>query len=115
MNSPPSLYRYRPLGDDEFRLLNLTASGEKVVCTLSHYPLAHSSSFHALSYAWGTGERSQQVELDGRRLIVTEHLLTDLVTLGRQFRQTLFWIDAICINQADDAEKAVEVPQMADI
>ncbi|KAK3367008.1 hypothetical protein B0T24DRAFT_534534 [Lasiosphaeria ovina] len=28
---------------------------------------------------------------------------------------TLFWIDALCINQADEDEKSKQVPRMGDI
>jgi len=76
---------------------------------------AHAPPFHALSYIWGTETTTEEMELGGKRFAVTPHLRTGLRALGRRFADALFWIDAICINQTDDAEKATQVGRMSDI
>lgn len=111
--SSRSPFRYQPLGAREIRLLTLHITTRGVSCTLDHYLLESTPSFYALSYVWGTEPFSEQIELDRNPFLVTKHLLAGLLTLGRQYGRKPFWIDAICIDQSNDAEKAVQVPQMA--
>ncbi|KAF2820972.1 heterokaryon incompatibility, partial [Ophiobolus disseminans] len=79
--------------------------------------LMQSPSFTALSYAWGTSKPSREIELDGCLMLVSQNLLDALVELqaDESTSQKLFWIDAICINQRDIAEKSTQVQMMGDI
>ncbi|MCJ1333811.1 hypothetical protein MMC10_010511 [Thelotrema lepadinum] len=72
--------------------------------------------YNALSYHWGSSERSGHIILNGHHFAVTKNLEAAL----RQFRQidanvapqTRWWIDAICINQADIFERNSQVMLM---
>lgn len=85
------------------------------------------SPYQALSYAWGTNKAADWIYLDGMEFSVTDNLyralkqIRDRVAWGdegksqsRFFSRTL-WVDAICINQQDDAEKSQQVTFMAAI
>lgn len=110
---PP--YQYEGLRDTEFRLLRITTSDTQISCSLHAHDLDHAPEYYALSYCWGSGKPSYDISCNGQKLGVTENLQSGLLALSSQFGDTLFWIDAISINQSDDAEKAVQVPRMAEI
>jgi len=84
--------------------------------------LPSSPDFTALSYTWGScveiggsnennEEQEYLVECNGQRHPVTENLFDFLNTVGQDF----LWIDALCINQKDDDEKADQVSLMGQI
>jgi hypothetical protein len=69
--------------------------------------------YAALSYAWGDASNKRRIIIEEGEyeyeLLVTENLHSALrhIALDGQF-----WIDAVCINQADDMEKSWQVQQM---
>jgi hypothetical protein len=71
--------------------------------------------YTALSYTWGPNVFEASIECDGHTLTITRSLETAL----RHFRQldgsVFMWIDQICINQADNEEKAQQIPLMSRI
>ncbi|KAI1103164.1 HET-domain-containing protein [Jackrogersella minutella] len=83
-------------------------------------------SYDALSYTWGpttrdefkkgvNAKRRHNILCNGRPLPVTENLLNCLTQLKRGHYDREIWVDAICINQANQAERSEQVSIMADI
>ncbi|KAB5581219.1 heterokaryon incompatibility protein-domain-containing protein [Coniochaeta sp. 2T2.1] len=75
--------------------------------------------FEALSYMWGTELAGEPITLNSFAFEVKRNLLDALLFLRRQValgtaRQP-FWIDAICINQKDVAERNRQLPIMEQI
>lgn len=72
--------------------------------------------FSALSYTWG-GYASPRdtIKCNGFDVEVTENCMAALVQLRKSFGSMFIWIDAICINQGDEAEKLIQLPLMRDI
>lgn len=86
----------------------------EIQCSLEECNLFNGGIELALSYVWGKGQLNREITVNGRPFQVTEHLYTILHTLRAQdYRQ--IWIDAICINQADNREKTHQVRLMRDI
>ena len=80
--------------------------------------LDQTTQFSALSYVWGTSVPAATAKtiLCGQiSLPVTDNCYSALVHLRRKFGKLALWIDAICINQSDDAEKAHQISLMKDI
>ncbi|KAI0842610.1 HET-domain-containing protein [Hypoxylon sp. FL0890] len=89
--------------------------------------VATNLNYDALSYTWGpttrdevkngvNAKRHRVIICNNRQLLVTENLfncLTQLEENGHYHRD--LWIDAICINQDDLAERSEQVSIMADI
>ncbi|CAM1501451.1 Fc.00g034350.m01.CDS01 [Cosmosporella sp. VM-42] len=95
-------------------------------------PLNSAPPYVALSYTWGCPypvspeeapemriqavQRNKEILIEGKRLAITQNLLDYLqlhAETGMEESETPdFWIDAICINQEDNAEKAEQVSQM---
>lgn len=83
-------------------------------CSLEHFAFDNCPSYLALSYVWGQGE-GESIIVDGEILPVTWNLYKCLRDLRHAGVDGWLWIDAICINQSDDAEKSRQVQQMRQI
>lgn len=121
-SEPPtsSTIFYQSLEPDEIRLLRVEPGDSDVIsCQLHNVKLATNPDFWALSYVWGPREDPRTVLINGSPFLVTINLYHALVEYRRQFlgkseknASTYIWIDAICINQDDLLEKAIQVPRM---
>jgi Heterokaryon incompatibility protein (HET) len=77
--------------------------------------LHQNPAFMALSYAWGAPGDVLNFACSGEVLRVHENLGNFLHRARLLQHQMPIWIDAICINQADDAEKNNQIPIMGEI
>ncbi|KAK1757878.1 heterokaryon incompatibility protein-domain-containing protein [Echria macrotheca] len=69
--------------------------------------------YTALSYVWGDGSDRQTITFnDDPGFLITRNLHTALGYLRHEETTTVLWVDAICINQADEGEKNHQVPLM---
>ena len=109
-------FRYEPLRDGSIRLLSFMGMGMdgRPVCNLFDSALDEHAQFYALSYVWGSDTRNQFINCNGKELPVTESVFGALTGLKSRIMdgKLPIWIDALCINQADDEEKAREVANM---
>lgn len=103
------LYPPEPLGDDS----------AEICCELEVFSLLPDSDctrYKALSYVWGDANDRRPIVVNGHVLMVTVNLVAALRRLrsGRQKPRKL-WVDAVCINQDDPAEKQMQIPLMGNI
>ncbi|KAN0121899.1 HET domain containing protein [Hyaloscypha variabilis] len=110
-------YQYSLLPDPKtyIRLLKLSAEVEEIVGSLEAFPVSEAPEFCALSYAWGDDPPSSVFICESARLPVTEHLFSGMKRVRNCNPTPWIWIDAICINQKDDEEKADQIPLMEKI
>lgn len=116
-------YRYSSLpGRDNIRLLGLLPHEDKnapIQCQLFNYPLKESGEgthlYEALSYVWGSSDKPHSISIDGCDLPVTANLHTALLHLRDRLIERIIWVDAICIDQDNLAERAQQVQSMAKI
>ena len=110
-----SEFQHKPLeltkaSNRVFRILpgagTLSLSLHNVVVLLDHT---------AVSYMWGATEPSQTIFINGQRFVVRQNLHNFLHEMRRRGRRNLFWVDAICINQHDIAERNHQVRRMGSI
>ncbi|KAI1124977.1 hypothetical protein F5Y10DRAFT_284608 [Nemania abortiva] len=70
----------------------------------------------ALSYCWGDHDIREDIYVNGRTFSVTRNLFLALKRLRNSYevrkKHLRVWVDAICINQNDLAERAIEVKRM---
>jgi len=74
--------------------------------------------YAAISYAWGEDTYRRSITLNGHRFHVIDNLYTFLEThrAAGQFGRTVkVWVDAICINQNDIAERSAQIQRMRNI
>ncbi|KAI8683441.1 HET domain-containing protein [Fusarium keratoplasticum] len=71
--------------------------------------------YEAFSYAWGNNEKSEAVIVDKRVLPVTENLHMALQHLRQEDIDRILWVDAVCIDQSNVAERGHQVTYMGSI
>lgn len=111
---PPEPYTTRMI-----RLLPHEDENGPIQCELFNYNLSHTGGgkhlYEALSYVWGSEDRSKAITLNGCTFRVTKSLHTALIHLrSRQLERTL-WVDAISIDQDKIDEKSEQIPLMRSI
>ncbi|KAK0642159.1 heterokaryon incompatibility protein-domain-containing protein [Cercophora newfieldiana] len=119
---PPSIDRVLELprldlGADQIRILTLRRGSwnDAISCDLEIARLQSNPQYEALSYAWGDATVRAPIILDGCMYQVTTNLEAALRRLRHPTRDRRLWVDALCINQADDAEKSHQVNLMSHI
>ncbi|KAK5992299.1 Heterokaryon incompatibility 6-like protein [Cladobotryum mycophilum] len=114
-------YYYEPLyADDAIRLIVLgpaTKTTTPLSCSIIQQRLtAPTVSYSAVSYAWGKRELLRNLELkcdgDTSYLRITPNVDTLLRHLRARKLPRHLWIDAVCLNQDDEEEKAQQIPIM---
>ena len=111
-------FNYSALPDDSIRLLKISSNAAgNIFCEVSNVIFAQAPRFYALSYTWGTDEATESILCNGLAMQIKANLHDAIRTL---FNPPIsldlpIWIDAVCINQHDDEEKAVQVSRMGDI
>jgi hypothetical protein len=108
-------YHYKALEPDQIRVLEILETETLFRSRLVHHNDSDSSEYHALSYAWGVESCTEAIECDGEQVLVTPHLLEGLRSIYATTGISSIWVDAICINQNDDEEKALQVAKMHSI
>jgi hypothetical protein len=88
--------------------------------TLDTCVLQDAPKYEALSYVWGKEEKQTSLNINGNPFLVQSNLHAALRRLScrsnnAQESTRRLWIDAICINQNDNAEKSLQVMQMSKI
>lgn len=107
----------RPIGPKSFDV--------SIYGTLEPFDWEEAPPYSALSYTWGhpyvdfnlaepepVPEITSHIIVNGEVLRVTDNLHSALAYLSTIADFGYLWIDAICINQSDEAEKAAQVAQM---
>lgn len=75
-----------------------------------------SPEYDALSHTWGEDQVTTfAVNCNSKELRVHHNLNDALPFLARRDSQLPIWIDAVCINQAHDDEKKVQIAMMGQI
>ncbi|KAG0646983.1 Heterokaryon incompatibility protein [Hyphodiscus hymeniophilus] len=128
-------YQYKPLppGYAEIRLVRLqpapARSNSPIEIEIFHVELSSQPVYKALSYAWGSDERTDAVNVlvprrksrisSGHRRFLELRIASNLAIALRHLRHTrksrTLWIDAISINQDDLDERGTEVLEMGSI
>lgn len=108
---------YSDLREGEFRVLVLEAGRpeSEVNCRLITCRYDDGLPYDALSYFWGNPERTVPIKCNGQTHLVSINLHTALHSLRRQTEDRILWVDALCINQDDVAERGDQVQNMASI
>ena len=136
MSSPSvSTSPWQPLPPGSIRLLELEGTQAytdphrgileaAVVCkllTVSRAELGFEDiQYGALSYVWGSTRGKRPLICNGHHQAITANLydaLWQFVSMRQPDAKLprYLWVDAVCINQSDEAEKSSQVAQMGDI
>ena len=104
-------YTYRALDSGKIRLLYLLPgeAGDQLQGVINHVPYQSAGTYRALSYVWGTDQRTQDLITPDGVLRITFSLNKALQGLRHKNKAIMLWADAICINQKNYTEKAQQV------
>ncbi|KAF2971086.1 hypothetical protein GQX73_g2426 [Xylaria multiplex] len=114
-------YHYEHLcAEDAVRLIVLdpaTSEEDPLSCSIIQCRRSeHIVDYSAISYAWGDRVFSRNLEIrcdgDTSYVRITHNVETLLRRLRAFDLPHYLWIDAICLNQADENEKAQQIPVM---
>lgn len=71
--------------------------------------------FDALSYVWGKSSQKFRIRCNDKNVDIGQNLYEALIEARNRGVSRGLWADAICINQADEAEKNEQVQLMSSI
>ncbi|QDS77509.1 hypothetical protein FKW77_000542 [Venturia effusa] len=115
-------YIYNPLQSNRvIRLLSVRRPSVDGIVGDFYYQLVTMSlddpvPYETVSYCWGDSERKYRINLmDGSFLMVTQSLGSELAAISSHSKTGYLWIDQMCIDQANLAERAQQVKVMGDI
>ncbi|TDZ30880.1 Heterokaryon incompatibility protein 6, OR allele [Colletotrichum spinosum] len=126
-------FNHSPLGEREFRLLTLSpgAFSSPLAANLSTHQIdtfvdeaanhgdddipESATSYEAISYVWGSDAKPRSITIAGAPVAITENLYHCLQRVRLASAPRRLWVDALCINQADAAEKQAQVLLTHDI
>jgi hypothetical protein len=113
------IYASVPFSDPsaQIRLVELLPGhpGDSIAVKLFVAERRCNQSYAALSYVWGSRDADASIAVDGKPFNVSANLAQALRCLRHEDSPRVIWIDAICIDQSDDAEKSAQVALMGDI
>ena len=92
-------------------------SSSLISCKIYNVPLIRRPPYIAVSYVWGTEIATKEVSLNGASFFVRENVwrLLEEIRTHDTLKYRLFWVDAICINQADINERNDQVRIMREV
>ncbi|KAI4179050.1 MAG: hypothetical protein LQ346_007286 [Caloplaca aetnensis] len=112
-------FQYAPLGESQIRVLRISIEPTTgfLIGTFDTIDLESSvGTYRAISYCWGDPTPAYRVLFcNGRSLIVTKSAGEILTHVLPRHPHDAFWIDQLCINQADNVEKSAQVMLMGQI
>lgn len=108
---------YSALPPRHIRLLHIDLDVETLSGTLTEISLEEEHRFDALSYAWGEASQMHDFICCGKVMRIRDNLYKFLQRAKEQGRTSRcpIWIDAVCIDQSNDAEKSVQIPLMSEV
>ncbi|KAJ0305666.1 hypothetical protein Brms1b_010779 [Colletotrichum noveboracense] len=123
MSQFDNVYCALPIAMNELRILSVhpASSIESPVIAdlfLENFQ-TRQNPYEALSYTWGDSSNTEIITVNSVELNVTRNLRLALQTLRHQPRNpskaVQIWVDSICINQDNVAERNAQVSQMGKI
>ena len=89
---------------------------EQTSCRLVYKRLDEEDlEYNALSYVWGDASDLTTMLCDGLLFHITRNLHDALSQIRLNRHEILLWVDAVCINQANEVEKTAQVRLMTRI
>ena len=112
---PNSVYKYSPLPEGHFRILEVTSVEPIISTRLVEYSSDKAPDYYAVSYAQGSQPNTEEISCDNAAFYITPYLHEGLRCIYKAYGPTELWVDAICIDQELDAEKAAQVARIHNI
>jgi hypothetical protein len=101
----------------QIRLIHLDPKmgDDSISASLKTWDIESAPPYNAVSYAWGEPTNRRAITINGVRLLVRKNCFHALRQTRLHYPDDYVWLDAICINQLDLAEKSAQVAMMGAI
>lgn len=96
-------------------ILDKGPNDSTITCNLQTVSLDDYPDYETLSYVWGDPAKTKPITVSGVTYNATENLVDFLCCLRQQTMNRSLWVDAICIDQSNVAEKNHQLGLMARI
>lgn len=112
-----AIFNYSPLPENHIRLVRIESTEEPPICELYDAPFNDDLRFRAISYAWGSDKLTHRIKCNDMIMAVTQSVadMFSSTAISDLCIDMPLWVDAVCINQRDDDEKAAQVRMMASL
>ena len=116
-----NLYKHEPLDHSEpsIRLITVSPilSPDGLIQCSMHHATTTDALYTCLSYTWGKPEPRQLILMNNKRFYVQPNLYEFIKVVRADVTRTpyQYWIDALCIEQCNMAERNHQVAQMGEI
>ncbi|CAH0046600.1 unnamed protein product [Clonostachys solani] len=110
-------YRYRKLPRDHLRLFMLFPGEKDDALQGAVYSVSFEDAgiYRTLSYVWGDTASTHTLTTPQGSIGITTALMTALKTIRLTIHSVTLWVDALCINQADEVEKGFQIRLLPEI
>ena len=108
----------QPIGAGQIRILTVRPGNytDPVSCVMRETDFPNAPKYDAISYCWIYSPDLVPITVNGfDDFKVSVHLKACLRRVRQKCKEMHVWVDAICINQADEFEKSEQVRQMPKI
>ncbi|KAI0521696.1 HET-domain-containing protein [Xylaria bambusicola] len=98
----------------EIRLLKIELGryGEVIKCSYRLTTVTGDVQYETLSYVWGDLQVDKTIIVEDTEVGLTDNLFNALTRIRHETELRHLWVDALCINQEDGAEKTAQVDMM---
>lgn len=107
------------LAPSDIRLLRIESSpkDDELRFAIEHHPRSDPPHYVAVSYTWGSEPPLHKLLVDGKLIKIRPNLWQALYYINTEKEAKdkewqFIWCDAVCINQADSAEKNEQIREM---
>jgi hypothetical protein len=119
-------FRYQSLDNEneEIRLLQIDLSSDSDLRNhkmMDTVPLSHVGTYSAISYYSGDPTKTRKISINNVEMNIFETLAEGIDSIISHWKRAfpgqelMLWVDQICINQSDTAEKSQQVNFMREI
>lgn len=98
-----------PLDNFHTRLFRILKPFPRLEVESRNFSLDELPPYVAISHHWGQESASKAMRCNGNLLMVRPSLVECILDVSIFTQLEWFWLDAICINQNDEKEKAIQV------
>lgn len=112
-----NIYQHTPIvcgSTNPIRLLKIRRRNPfgDIRCELVQVDIDSKTKYEALSYTWGREKMTEPIYINGKVWLVSPTVVAVLYHLSSYRRERLIWIDSICIDQTNNAEKNQQIGLM---
>lgn len=112
-------FRYTPLckATEQIRLivLNPGLEEDRLDCNVIHTHLTEPMVYETISYCWGSQDAGTAIMLQGQQVWTSANAAAALAGMRLPTHKRFLWIDALCIDQQNEAERNHQVRMMGNI